>query len=141
MPHGLQDLSSPTRDQAIVVKVRSPNHWTAKELPRRFKFHLQPQPLMFHLPLPWLFHLSAAPPRLAEGRVTSQKGLKHARRPCSICNCDRLPFCSLMKGSDHSEEACASSGSFSHPCALSPPFYKPSHLRLFKKNFLSLKVY
>ena len=42
MPHGLQDLSSPTRDatQAIVVKAWSPNHWTTRELPRRFTFHL-----------------------------------------------------------------------------------------------------
>ena len=34
-PHGLQDLSSPTRDQsqAPAVKALSPNHWTAREFP------------------------------------------------------------------------------------------------------------
>ena len=34
-PHGLWDLSSPTRDQtrAPAVKVLSPNHWTTREFP------------------------------------------------------------------------------------------------------------
>ena len=34
--HGLQDLSSPTRDWtwALAVKVPSPNHWTAREFPQ-----------------------------------------------------------------------------------------------------------
>ena len=41
MPHGLWDLSSPTRDrtQAPAVKVLSPNHWTAREFPP-LKFYI-----------------------------------------------------------------------------------------------------
>ena len=45
-PHGLQDLSSPTRDwtQATAVETLSPNHWTARELPERlFLFNTQKQ--------------------------------------------------------------------------------------------------
>ena len=36
-PLGLQDLSSPTRGriQATEVKALSPNHWTAREFPKR----------------------------------------------------------------------------------------------------------
>ena len=39
---GLWDLSSLTRDptRAPAVKVRSPNHWTARELPKIFSFFL-----------------------------------------------------------------------------------------------------
>ena len=35
-PHGIRDLSSPTRDGtcAAAVEAQSPNHWTAKEFPR-----------------------------------------------------------------------------------------------------------
>ena len=35
-PYGLQDLSSPTRDQTqtLAVKAPSPNHWTAREFPK-----------------------------------------------------------------------------------------------------------
>ena len=36
VPHGLRDLSSPTRDQtrALAVRAQSPNHWTTMEVPR-----------------------------------------------------------------------------------------------------------
>ena len=36
VPHGLRDLSSPTRDRMPVLEVRapSPNHWTTRELPQ-----------------------------------------------------------------------------------------------------------
>ena len=36
MPHGLQDLGSPTRDRtrATAVKAPSPKHWTAREVPK-----------------------------------------------------------------------------------------------------------
>ena len=42
-PHGLQDLSSPSRDstQATAVKVPSPNHWTAREFPIYFNIYLR----------------------------------------------------------------------------------------------------
>ena len=38
VPRSLWDLSSPIRDQtqALAVKVRSPNHWTAREVPGEF---------------------------------------------------------------------------------------------------------
>lgn len=37
-PHGLQDLSFPSRDQtqALAVKALSPNHWATKEFPIYF---------------------------------------------------------------------------------------------------------
>ena len=40
MPHGLWDLSSPTRDwtRATAVKVMSPSHWSAREFPTSYGF-------------------------------------------------------------------------------------------------------
>ena len=50
-PHGIRDLSSPTRDRTpgLAVKALSPNHWTAREFSSFFFFL---NPLHPYLPLP-----------------------------------------------------------------------------------------
>ena len=66
-PYGLWDPSSLTRDQtqALAVRARSPNHWTAREFPSFFFFLevsiarvVRRVPMYLHTASPWAVFLA-----------------------------------------------------------------------------------